>query len=306
MPLRDRSVAPLPRGARRRALVLLTAVVAVLGASRLPEAATRSFLWKVSGQQTAIYLMGSVHLLSKDYYPLSPPLEAAFKDSDLLVEEVDMGEMLEPELQLRILTRGMLPPGRSIDKVVSPATFDLVSRKAAALGLPIEPLKQFKPWSLSLMLMNLVWANAGFDPNLGLDKRFYDLAKANGRLVQGLETTEFQISRFDEMTMAQQDRMLVETIMELETATASVEKVLAAWKTGDVDTVKQLLLQDLRKDPEMYQRLLVDRNRNWLPKLEALFNRRGRALVIVGAAHLVGPDGLLQMLKSKGYPIEQL
>ncbi len=306
MPLRDRSVAPLPRGARRRALVLLTAVVAVLGASRLPEAATRSFLWKVSGQQTAIYLMGSVHLLSKDYYPLSPPLEAAFKDSDLLVEEVDMGEMLEPELQLRILTRGMLPPGRSIDKVVSPATFDLVSRKAAALGLPIEPLKQFKPWSLSLMLMNLVWANAGFDPNLGLDKHFYDLAKANGRLVQGLETTEFQISRFDEMTMAQQDRMLVETIMELETATASVEKVLAAWKTGDVDTVKQLLLQDLRKDPEMYQRLLVDRNRNWLPKLEALFNRRGRALVIVGAAHLVGPDGLLQMLKSKGYPIEQL
>ncbi len=306
MPLRDRSVAPSPRGARRRTLVLLTAVVAVLGASRLPEAATRSFLWKVSGQQTAIYLMGSVHLLSKDYYPLSPPLDAAFKDADLLVEEVDMGEMLEPELQLRILTRGMLPPGQSIDKVVSPATFDLVSRKAAALGLPIEPLKQFKPWSLSLLLMNLAWATAGFDPNLGLDKHFYDLAKANGRLVQGLETTEFQISRFDEMTMPQQDRMLVETIRELETATASVEKVLAAWKTGDVAAVEQLLLQDLRKDPEMYQRLLVDRNRNWLPKLEALFNRRGRALVIVGAAHLVGPDGLLQMLKSKGYTLEQL
>jgi hypothetical protein len=67
-----------------------------------------------------------------------------------------------------------------------------------------------------------------------------------------------------------------------------------------------LLLQELRKDPEMYQRLLVERNRNWLPKLEALFNRRGRALVIVGAAHLVGPDGLLQTLKSKGYTIEQL
>lgn len=309
MPLRDRPVTPSPgraRRARRRAIVLLTAIVAVLAASRLPEAANRTFVWKVSGQQTAIYLMGSVHLLSKDYYPLSPPLDAAFKDSDLLVEEVDMGEMLEPELQLRILTLGMLPPGRSIESVLSPATFDLVSRKVAALGLPIEPLKQFKPWSLSLMLMNLVWANAGFDPNLGLDKHFYDMAKASGRLVQGLETTEFQISRFDEMTMPRQDRMLAETIMELETATASVENVLAAWRTGDVDTVERLLLQDLRKDPEMYQRLLVERNRNWLPKLEALFNRRGRALVIVGAAHLVGPDGLLQTLKSKGYTIEQL
>ena len=285
---------------------MLAVVVALVAASALPDAAGRNFLWKATGRQSAIYLVGSVHLLSKDYYPLNPALDAAFKDSDLLVEEVDLGAMLEPESQLRLLTRGMLPPGQSLDKVVSASTFELMSKKLTELGLPIEPLKQFKPWSLALTLMSLSWTSAGFDPNLGLDKHFYDLARADGRLIQGLETLEFQISRFDEMPMTQQDRLLVETLKEMESGMESVTKLADAWKSGDAATIEKLALEDLRQEPEMYQRLLVDRNRNWLPKIEALFNRPGRALVVVGAAHLVGPDGLLQMLKSKGYTIEQL
>jgi uncharacterized protein YbaP (TraB family) len=295
-----------PHPSRRSTLLGLAVATALVAASALPEAAGRNFLWKATGGQTAIYLVGSVHLLSKDYYPLNPALDAAFKDSDLLVEEVDLGAMLEPESQLRLLAKGMLPPGESLDKVVAPSTFELVKKKLAELGLPVEPLKQFKPWSLALTLMSLSWTSAGFDPNLGLDKHFYDLARAEGRIIQGLETLEFQISRFDEMTMPQQDRLLVETLKEMETGVASVTKLADAWKSGDADTIEKLALQDLRQEPEMYQRLLVERNRNWLPKIEALFNRRGRAFVVVGAAHLVGPDGLLQMLKSKGYLIEQL
>ena len=290
---------------RRRILALLTAVTALV-ATAPPQAAGRNFLWKATGKQTAIYLLGSVHLLSKDYYPLNPALDAAFKDSDLLVEEVDLGAMLEPESQLRLLTKGLLPAGQSLDKVVSASTFELVSKKLTELGMPIEPLKQFKPWSLALTLMSLSWIGAGFDPNLGLDKHFYDLAREEGRLIQGLETTEFQISRFDEMPMALQDRLLVETLNEMETGMASVTTLANAWKSGDTETIEKIALQDVRKEPEMYQRLLVERNRNWLPKIEALFNRPGRALVVVGAAHLVGPDGLLQMLKAKGYAIEQL
>ena len=290
---------------RRRILALLTAVTTLV-ATAPPQAAGRNFLWKATGKQTAIYLLGSVHLLSKDYYPLNPALDAAFKDSDLLVEEVDLGAMLEPESQLRLLTKGLLPAGQSLDKVVSASTFELVSKKLTELGMPIEPLKQFKPWSLALTLMSLSWIGAGFDPNLGLDKHFYDLAREEGRLIQGLETTEFQISRFDEMPMALQDRLLVETLNEMETGMASVTTLANAWKSGDTETIEKIALQDVRKEPEMYQRLLVERNRNWLPKIEALFNRPGRALVVVGAAHLVGPDGLLQMLKARGYVIEQL
>ena len=270
------------------------------------EAATRNFLWKATSKQSVVYLVGSVHMLTKDYYPLDPAVDSAFKDSDLLVEEADLGELLSLNSQMQLLTRGMLPPNQSLDKVVSPATFALVSKRVGDLGMPIEPLKSFKPWALALTLLSLEWQKAGFDPDLGLDKHFYDRAQTDGKAVQGLETFEYQISRFDEMPMDQQDRLLADSLKGLETETANVNKLADAWKAGDAPAVERIVLQDLKQDPQMYQRLLVERNRNWLPKLEALFTRRGHAFVVVGAAHLVGPDGVLAMLKSKGYTVEQM
>src|SRR5262249_58827888 len=108
------------------------------------------------------------------------------------------------------------------------------------------------------------------------------------------------------MSMEMQDHLPSETLQELETTKSSVTKVADAWKAGDVPTIEQLVLKDLKAEPQMYDRLLIDRNRTWLPKIEALFSRSKPAFVVVGAAHLVGSDGLLQMLKAKGYQIEQL
>ena len=232
---------------RVAALPILALALAALGAPEHPAAATPSFLWKATRGQGVLYLVGSVHLLSEDYYPLSPALDAAFKESDLLVEEVDLGEMASVESQ-----------------------------------------------------------KAGFDPALGLDKHFYDLARAEGKQVQGLEMIDFQISRFDQMTMAEQDRLLVSTLKELDTQKASVTILADAWKARDVATVERIVLLDLRQEPGMYQQLLVERNRNWIPKIDALFTRPWRAFVLVGAAHLVGPDGLLSMLRAKDYSVEQL
>ncbi len=190
--------------------------------------------------------------------------------------------------------------------MVSPATMALVKARVGDLGMPLEALQQFKPWFLAMTLMAVEWQKAGFDSELGLDKHFYDRAKAAGKAVQGLETTEYQISRFDGMTKSQQDHFLAESLKDLDSEKASVHKVADAWKAGDATTVERLVLQDLKDDPEMYQRLLVERNRNWLPKLVALFARPGHAFVVVGAAHLVGPDGLLTLLKAKGIRVVQL
>jgi uncharacterized protein len=291
----------------RRTLVLpVIAALAALALLAPLRAADHNFLWKAAGRGGVVYLAGSVHMLSQKYYPLDEALESSFKEADLLVEEVDLGEMLAPESQLHILTRGMLPADQSLDKVLSPPTYALVSKTASGLGAPMEALHRFKPWMLAIALEGLVLQQGGFDPNLGLDKHFYDLAQAGAKPVQGLETVEYQLSRFDEMTMPQQDRFLADTIKELDTEKASVGTLADAWKAGDAPLVEQIVLKDLKSDPVMYQRLLVERNRNWLPKLEALFGRTGRAFVVVGAAHLVGPDGLLQMLKAKGYTVEQM
>jgi uncharacterized protein YbaP (TraB family) len=267
--------------------------------------AARDLLWKATGSRGTLYLVGSIHLLTKEYYPLGPALDRAFEGSSLLVEEVDFGEMLATDAQLQMLTKGMLPAGQSLESVLSPATFAFVGKRLADLGVPLAPLARFKPWMLSLTLLGLEWQKAGFDPDLGLDKHFYDRARAVGKPVQGLETLPFQISMFDGMTPAQQDRLLAETLKELDTEKASLTELANAWKSGDASVVERVVLRDLKDEPQIYQRLLLDRNRSWIPAIEALFSRPQPAFVVVGAAHVVGPDGLVAMLKAKGYTVVQ-
>ena len=289
-----------------RGLVLRTCVIALALSMCARAADAKTFAWKATGKNGGVvYLVGSIHVLTPDFYPLNPALEAAFKESDLVVEEVDMAEMLDPSAQLRVLSRGMLPGDQSLEKLISPATLALVKKVTGDLGPAGQPLMRFKPWMLAIALQGLELQKAGYDPELGLDKHFYDQAKASGKAVQGLETADYQISVFDGMTMEQQERLLAQTLKELETELASVGKLADAWKSGDAPTVERIVQSELKAEPQMYQRLLVDRNKAWLPKIEALFARTGRALVVVGAAHLVGPDGLVAMLKAKGYKVEQ-
>jgi len=291
---------------RACAYLAVAAALALGMASVRLLAAERSFLWKATNGRGSIYLVGSVHMLTRDYYPLSPALEAAFKDADLLVEEVDIGELVTPQVQLNMLTRGMLPADQSLDGVLSADTFALVNRRLNGLGMPIAPLKRFKPWLLALTLAGIEWQQAGFDPALGLDRHFYDRAESERKPVQALETVEFQISRFDDLTMAEQDRMLAATVRQLDTQKAAVTRLADAWRAGDLRTIEQLILEDFKQERRLYDRLLVERNRDWMPKIAALFDRPGRALVVVGAAHLAGPDGLIAALVAKGFTVEQL
>jgi len=117
---------------------------------------------------------------------------------------------------------------------------------------------------------------------------------------------DYELSLFDGMAMADQDRLLAESLKDLDTARASVLELTNAWKAGDAAAVERFVLDDVKDDRLTYERLLVNRNRNWLARLDALLTRKTRAFVVVGAAHLVGPDGLLAMLKAKGYKVDQL
>ncbi|MBS1819717.1 MAG: TraB/GumN family protein [Acidobacteria bacterium] len=283
-------------------------LVALLSAATiaLQAAAPTAFLWKATGAKGGtVFLAGSVHLLSDEYYPLARAFDEAFAQSDLLVEEVDLAEMLSRDAQMVLLQRGMLPAGQTLERTLSPDTMTAVRAKVTDLGLPLQPLQQFKPWSLALTLQGLEWQKAGFNAELGLDRHFYDLARARGIGVQGLETLEFQIAQFDSLPMPLQDRMLAQTLKELDTEKDSVAELARAWKAGDAAAIEKVVLGDLQTEPQMYQRLLVARNNAWLPKIEALFARPKPALVVVGAAHLVGKDGLVAQLRAKGYTVVQ-
>jgi len=287
----------------RQAVRSAALAAALLGIAVAADAKT--FAWKATGKGGVVYLVGSVHLLSKDFYPLNPAIDAAYKDADLLVEEVDMAEMLDPSAQLGFLSRGMLPSSTPLDTVVSASTYALVAKRASDLGLPVEPFKLLKPWLVALMLVQVEWQKAGFDPELGLDKHFYDQAKADGKRTEGLETAEYQISRLDGMSMEQQEHLLSESLKDLDAERANMTRLVDAWRAGDAPAVERIVLSELKQEPLLYQRLLVERNRNWIPKIEALFARPRPAFVVVGAAHLVGPDGLIALLRAKGYTVEQ-
>lgn len=298
------TVGARPRARTRAVAALGAALLFAVGASPA-SAQTHTFAWKVTKGPAVVYLVGSVHVLTKDYYPLSPALENAYKDSTLLVEEVDMGQMMSTDAQMQMLGRGMLTTGQTLDEVLTPATRAMVARSASDLGVPGAALQMMKPWMAALTLDALEWQMAGFDPNLGLDMHFYTTAKTDNKPVQGLETFEYQMALFDNMSIDQQDHLLAETLRELSTEQANLTATAQAWKVGDVPAVEHIVLEDLKNEPAMYQRLLVDRNRAWLPKIEALFSRPRPSFVVVGAAHLIGPDGLLQALTAKGYHVEQ-
>lgn len=294
------------RRARRRVAFGATVLVVFALALAL-AAASPSFLWKVTAPSgRSLYLAGSLHLLSSEYYPLAPAFEERFAEADLLVEELDMAEMTAPASQMLMLQRGMMPAGQTLESVLAPATLDAVKSKAAELGLPFAPLQLFKPWALALTLQGMEWQKAGYDANLGLDKHFYDKALERGLQVQGLETLAFQIGQFDGLSMPLQDRMLADSLKEMATTSTQVGDMARAWKAGDAAAIEKVVLADLKSEPQMYDRLLVARNRTWLPKLEALLARPKPAFVVVGAAHLVGPDGLLAAFRAKGYIVTQM
>jgi len=289
---------------RRTGIVIAAAVMLLCGQLQV-GAGARNFIWKATGKGGVVYLVGSVHLLTKDFYPLNGAIEGAYKESDLLVEEVDMGELLAPGSQMQVLSRGLMSGDQSLDKVLSPSTYALFSKRATDIGIPVEALRRMKPWMIALTIEAMEWQKAGFDADLGLDKHFYDRAQADGKTVKGLETVDYQIARFDEMPMELQDHLLAETIKGIDTEQANMSKLMESWRIGDAPAVERIVLKDLQQEPQLYQRLLVERNKNWMPQLESFFARRGPAFVVVGAAHLVGPDGLIAMLRAKGYTVDQ-
>jgi len=291
---------------RRVRVLLATLVVCLSGALPHPLAAEPSFLWKVSRGDRYFYLAGSVHMLTKAHYPLAPAFDAAFADSNLLVEEVDYQEMMDPKSQMMMLQRGMFSGADSLKTVLSPETYALVSERVGGLGLPMMAMERFKPWFLALTVAAMEWQRAGFDQQLGLDRHFYDRARASRMATQALETVEYQVRRFDDIPLADQDRLLASSIRDVDAQQRSVTDIATAWQAGDAVGLERLVLAELKSDPLMYQRLLVERNLNWMPVLESLLLRSGPAFVLVGAAHLVGPDGLLTLLQARGYTLEQM
>jgi uncharacterized protein YbaP (TraB family) len=294
----------------RTARLVVVAVSALLAAptgapGQTATAAGKSFLWKVEAGPKVLYLAGSVHALSADVYPLAPAFERAFAASGTLVEEIDLAEAESLSSAPMLLSKGMYLDGRRFDAVVSKETSALVATRVQASGLPVDMIQAMKPWMVMLTITALEAQKAGLDASLGLDKHFFDRAKAAGKPIVGLETAESQIDRLDRMPNALQEQLLRSALKEIDTERDSLKTIVTAWRQGDTASIEKSLLSAFTEYPAVYKSLLVERNHNWIPQIDACLARSQPCLVVVGAAHLVGPDGLLTLLRRKGYRVEQ-
>jgi len=290
-----------------RLLIVAIGTSALLSTSSAAQtpAAGKHFLWTVRSGANVLYLAGSVHALGKDVYPLPAPFEKAFEASSTLVEEINLAEAESLSAAPLLLAKGMYGDGRTFDSAVSKETAALVNEKFKQTGLPFEMFRTMKPWMVMLMLTALEAQKMGLDAALGLDKYFYDKATAAKKPVVGLETAEFQIDRFDKMSDKLQEQMLLSTLNDLDSQGTELKGMIAAWQRGDTAGLEKTVLTSFKEYPEAYSSLIVDRNRAWVPQLEKCLSRPMPCFVVVGAAHMVGPDGLLNLLKLKGYKIEQ-
>ena len=296
----------LKHALKRRTAVVVALAVALgsLGLDAQSRSA-KSFLWKVQSGPRVMYLAGSVHALSADVYPLSPAFEQAFAASDTLVEEIDLGASGLMALGPMLLSKAMYQDGRTFDKAVSKETHDLVVKHLKALPMAAQMIRPMKPWMVMLTLTALQVQQAGLDPKLGLDQHFFDRASAAKKAVVGLETAESQIDLFDAMPESLQEQLLRSTLDEIDAQSLEIATTVAAWRRGDAATIERDVLRGFQKYPAAYQSLIVQRNHNWMPQLEKCLARTTPCMVVVGAAHLVGPDGLLTLLQRTGYRVEQ-
>lgn len=297
----------------RPSLVNLLFIIALAvmphSASRAQQAvkpATKHSLWKIEGRTNAMYLFGSIHFLKKDFYPLPEPIEDAYKQSQVVVFEADLREMDSPEAQIKMLQSGQAPEGEKLKDVLSKETYAKLESHLKEAGLPIAVFDPLRPWMVAVALISTEIMKLGYNPEEGVDKYFFGKVKKDKKEIVPLETLDFQLSLFTSLTKQEQDAMVRETLQEISSFKKDLQGIIDAWKTGDTQALDKFTLEAMREYPQLHKKLLIDRNKQWVDKLQKLHASGKTVFVVVGAAHLVGKDSVVDLLNAKGLKARQL
>jgi uncharacterized protein len=267
-----------------------------------------SFLWEIQSEKGNSYLLGSVHLLKKEHYPLKKIIEDSFDQSDVLVLEIDLSGDKAIKAGLYMLEKGKYPEGETLKDNISEETYQLLEDKAKTMGMNLEWLNKWKPWMAALHILEGKLMNLGYSPMHGID--MYFLNKSQGKKeIQGLETVELQVGLFENFSKEESEKFLLSTIMEADQLEKEMDKMITAWSTGDVEIMEKANAETIREYPELeafYKKLNDDRNVRMVEKIISLLKTDKKYFIVVGAMHMIGKNGIVQLLKNKGYNVNQL
>ncbi len=267
----------------------------------------RGLVYAVQSDKATLYLAGSIHVLRAEDYPLPEVLGEVYEKSDALIMELDLDDLDPLESSALIRSLAMAPSGSSLKSLMGEASFNRSKESAMALGIDLERLASVRPWFAALTVLQISLNQAGYSPEIGVEQHFLEKAIADGKTVEGLETMEQQLNIFASLSDADQGMFLEKTLTELDQLAEEIDKLLEAWKTGDEQSLEQLLLDSFNEYPELFDELVDQRNNAWDRQLTEILRHGDQDyMVIVGAMHLLGERGVIELLRQRGFKINRL
>jgi uncharacterized protein YbaP (TraB family) len=267
----------------------------------------KSFLWKVQSKTNTVYVLGSIHYLKKEMYPLDEKIEKAFDQSNILGVEANVDNISKMDVQ-KLVESAIYSGDETLEKHLSPEAFELVKKHLAELGASLEAANKYRPWFLALSLASIEIAKLGFDPNYGIDRYFLSKATEKKKIVE-LESLEYQINLFSALSEKDQELFLLYTLKDIKVLEQELDKLIKAWTAGDEKGIESIMAKSIKEDKKLipiYEKLVIERNRKMVSKIEEYLKEKETLFVIVGAGHLVGNQGIIELLKGKGFVLEQL
>jgi uncharacterized protein YbaP (TraB family) len=261
-------------------------------------------LWQLEGQRNRVYLFGSIHLLRPGEFRIEGELALAYGDAEAVYLEVDLAALSPSMMAAAVAELAIDPQGRTLDELMGEDAHEAYVLARGA-GIELATLGHVEPWFAALTVMSLALAREGLSGEDGVEQQVIARAAADGKEIHGLETLEEQLGVLDAMGSRQQREFLLKSLEDARQVPAAVQTLLAAWRTGDEATLTRELATEFTDEPDLYRSLIVERNRRWAEQIVALLDHEEDYLVIVGALHLVGEDGLPAVLERRGFEVSR-
>lgn len=284
---------------------LLICLAVTAGPAQAQDSPVQTSVWTISQGEEKVYLGGTIHLLRNSDYPLPAPFEQAYDIADELYFETDLGTINSPAFQQQVMAQLTYQDGRNLSTVLNDEAYTALQSYVNDSGLPIPMpmLESFKPGLLISTLSVLEMQKLGFTPQ-GVDAYFYTRAVGDGKTRGQLESIEEQLTMLSRMGEGYESDYVLYSLADFEQLGSELESIVGHWRSGNTSALSSDFIGPMREQSEvLYQELLVERNQNWIPQIEAMFDDDDVELVLVGVAHMLGDDGLLAELRARGYEV---
>ena len=263
-------------------------------------------LWRADGASNSVYILGSIHMLREEDHPLPQIIDEVYADAEIIVMELDMDDLDPAYTQAAFNRAGVMSDGTTLQDLMGDDAYAEAMEAAAAIDIPLEMLAQSEPWLAAMTVELMMLYRIGFNPLLGIEMTMTSRATQDGKPIEGLETVDEQLSFLDGLPLDAQREMLLQTLAEGAALSESIDELIDAWRHGDTTTLEEGLLSSIGEQSALSDALVTNRNRRWAETIATWLDDDRDYLVVVGALHLVGDEGVPNLLADKGIGIHQL